>query len=303
MLVFKKISSFFSVNLQRMYSTKQETQTHFFEKVQGFVRSLKSKRNYIDYDENNNQFYSVPNARPNNQGKKTVLQKIKKRIQALNNENVELTELQKKFLSQLETNSFFLKKSGIDIVHNISFKRIKQQLVHDLNNPQHDHHVHAFNFADEIFSSDDEESRESFKTLYTLSKKRKKSFEKDKKIELTNTLLDKLNSASRNLMPGYSSTNRSIGAHRDPHLAIKAGSWFETKRSKKLSLSADAYFGEPYLPKKGSDPHTYQSSSISPDIKKATYSHFLEGEESDIEADEQKNAHPKRATVNRQTMR
>ncbi len=51
-------------------------------------------------------------------------------------------------------------------------------------------------------------------------------------------------------MPGHAAVNeRLVRDHRDPHLTKTATGYEETDISKCLSRTADAFFGEPYLPK------------------------------------------------------
>lgn len=208
--------------------------------------------------------------RPNNQSGLKILHKIKKRLERNEkSEKLEPTEIQetfKKEMSKVKAKPQLAKKH-IDIAHNVSIKAITETIIEDLNHPDNADPAAAHRFVDEVLSTDDEQGRKDFDNLYQkIVENSPKKEEKKKILDAANKVLRHLNRASRNLMPGNSSSNRSIGGdHRDPHVMIKDNEYQETATSKRISLAADDFLKKPHFPKEetGEDGESlYQSSSI-----------------------------------------
>lgn len=229
---------------------------------------------YFQYQ--NNRYSIVPGKRPSNQSKPEVLQKIRKRLERLIKENkgLKLTELQTLFVKKLRKhNEIQLKDNGIDIAHNIAISAIMDAILKRMNHPFTDKDYAANQFAEDLLSTEDNEGKQNVREFFELL--RDPTATPQEKIAEANKVVSHLNRASRNLIPGYSSTNRSIGKYRDPHLVTNTrGEWVETPMSAKLSKTSNIFMPVPYeskTRKTEKDGVEAQSSSISRKPSEAYY--------------------------------
>lgn len=134
-------------------------------------------------------------------------------------------------------------------------------------------------FVDDLLSTDDESGKEEAERIYHNFSD--PNIEPAEKLEGANKLFIHMNRASRNLMPGHRSPNRALKSHRFPHFMLDGDNknqFVETPHSEKLSKSADALFGTPYLYRQRERANKkgcleFQSSSIDADRDKA-WVHF-----------------------------
>lgn len=117
-------------------------------------------------------------------------------------------------------------------------------------------------FAETILSTDDETGKEDAKrTYHNLADPR---VVPTTKLEDAKKLLEHLNRASRNLMPGHSGANRALQEHRDSHLMLENNIFVEIPISKLLSRNANTLFGQTYncRTRTNNDHIELQSSSV-----------------------------------------
>lgn len=213
--------------------------------------------------------------RPGNQSTPVVTRKIAARLERLilANQNIELTDLQVLFVEEVKGNKKpNLQINQIDIAHNIAISAIMDAMVDRMNNPLAQKDITAEAFVDDLVSSDDDEAKVKVKQFFDSLRSPVISWQE--KLSQANTVARRLNGASKNLMPGYSSPNRSIGNNRDPHLVLNNHSFQETDNSIRLSKSADAFFNKPYRPKSRTTQKgnvEFQSSSVDEDANTSYY--------------------------------
>lgn len=237
----------------------------------------RKEKNYIQ--EKDGTFSHIPSSRPSNQNNPTTLGKIANYLEALSikDPSIILTPLQKKFIRLVRTaektgSKVKLLKNGIDICHNIAIGAFIEGLIQQMNSPLPEDSDINDEFVDDALSSDDEEGKEEIKTY--LADLQDPDIAAEKKIKLTKKVCDRFNRSSRNLIPGYSSPNRSIGDNRDPHLVDDAvtGEKKPILRSEKIAESAGAFLREEYKPKErinSEGEKEYQSSSVDADLEKS----------------------------------
>ena len=190
--------------------------------------------------------------RPNNQSTPEVQQKIATRIiRYVNEHNLETTILQKLFTEEVKKNARFnegcqLKTNKIDIAHNIAGAKLTEIITVKMNSvPDTSDDEKFAEFADDLLSTDDESGKKEAKKAY--HKLADPTIAPAKKLQKAKNLLEHMNRASRNLMPGHSSPNRALQENRDAHLMLdKNHQLVETPMSKKLSNSTNTLFGTPY---------------------------------------------------------
>jgi len=206
---------------------------------------------YFKYNKKDNIYIARKGkgTRPTNQNKLSVLKKIAARLERLIEEkpDLTLTELQKKFTEEVKKNKKIdLKANGIDIAHNIAISAFKKVIVSRLNIPMAGHDSEMSEVANDILSTEDGEGKKTTKEFFdSLSDPNLTSMEKMKSAD---KILKYINRASRNLIPGHSSTNRSIRDNRDPHCIKKVNEFVEIPKSKKISESF-AVVQPQYVPK------------------------------------------------------
>jgi hypothetical protein len=209
---------------------------------------------YIEYDEDEEEYYST-GERPGNQNSQKTLQKIAKRLThyVLDNRDVCLTDLQTKFIEKVKEKERFLGKENIDVAHHIAISRIIKIFVHLLNNPKYSKLKDFEKFGDAICSTESLEDDKGRSTLTDFFKDIKNGCEPKYLCDTANEIIKMLNCCTRNLIPGHKSVNRSIGEAKDLHLMAqkgKSGAYKETAPSKRLSHFFAALPGcDDYAPK------------------------------------------------------
>lgn len=200
---------------------------------------------YFSYDETTKKFKRRPGKRPINQSHRNVLKKINCRIKKLPTEcltNVQVTFV--KLYEQHKGKDKFIGKNQIDIAHNISIDSMMDGIKQYLNKPDTFDGKAVNAFVDEIISSDDEAKVDKSKIKKHFNTIRNQGKSPTTKMDSAVFIANRLNKASKNLMPGHKKTNSAIQEHRDPHM-IKDGKdgYIETKISRDLAISARALVG------------------------------------------------------------
>jgi len=193
---------------------------------------------YLTYNEANKKFY-LTHKRPCNQGDYDVLVKISNRLKSFVNDNptLELTDLQKKFVKHLKQQGEDYRRSvdKIDIAHGVAISKIMALFVKVLNEPEllkkFSFLNNLNNFFDATLSTeqpidseeetDEQISRASIRAFLKNIRDGQKSPEK--LCQQANEIIHHLNKCSRNLVPGLSSKNRTIGAYEDPPFVLIKG--------------------------------------------------------------------------------
>lgn len=211
--------------------------------------------NYFKYEEG--EFLIVKNKngqakRPGNQSRPEVLKKLSERLKNLpsTDKNIELTPLQKQFIDKVDTdgeNKVELAKLKIDIAHNIPISEILLATVHRMNSPITEDSA-AEKLIDEMMSTGEDNEKVTAKEF--INGLNSDEILPQQKIMQADKVMDKLNSSTRNLIPGYSSINRSIGKKRDPHFVFfKDGA--EKKFKEHRRAQNIAFVGKRYIEKTG----------------------------------------------------
>ncbi|MBA2709981.1 MAG: hypothetical protein H0U57_05260 [Tatlockia sp.] len=226
---------------------------------------------YITYNKALKTFCSEK-ARPNNQSSSETLKRLADRLinYISTNKEVCLTTLQANFIAEVPKNKPFLSTHRIDVAHHVAISEIINLIVEFMNNPSEIKFKDWVNFSDAMCST---ESSEDDKGRYTLS-----SFFYDVKnnndgpkglCTKADNIIRILNCCTRNLIPGNSSVNRSIGQRKDPHyvgIKGKPGHYEETSSSKNISKffaklpNCSDY--EPITKQRSKGPSFFLSSSI-----------------------------------------
>lgn len=209
--------------------------------------------------------------RPGNQNALPVLIKMTKRGEKViaDDSDLELVLVEKKLFNKVNSgkNKIKLRSLKIDIAHNIAISKIMDATLERMKSPLSASDSVAEDFADNLLSTDDDEGRKEAKKLFTDI--RNKSILPFHIIEQADHVINHFNRASRNLRPGHSSTNRSVGDMRDPPLFHVKGSnkVREAPHSRRLARSA-----KKFIQKTGEDyqPHT----RITNEVKEAKSSSF-----------------------------
>ncbi len=214
----------------------------------------------------NNKVSVIKGVRPSNQSGQEVLKKIAGRLERLIKENpdLELTKLQALFVKKLrEDGTIELAPNKIDIAHNLAISMIKQAIADRANHPLSSEKYEELitNIITTEAEDDKDFVREFFQGLLDPSITLKE------KMANADKVVERLNRASKNLIPAHRSSNRSVSSNRDPHMVQKKGKdhYVETPMSVKLSKSFVKVLHGPYEPKirYGADgKKEYQSSSI-----------------------------------------
>ncbi|MBA2657643.1 MAG: hypothetical protein H0U70_11800 [Tatlockia sp.] len=219
-----------------------------------------------------NQMYCSTGSRPSNQNHPDVLEKISNRLTryVLDNPELCLTELQARFIDEVEKGGRFLSKENIDIAHHIAISKIIKVFVNLLNDPKRFNRKDFLNFGDAICSTEstgDDKGRKSIKDFF---QDIRDGSHPEYLCQEANKIIGKLNCCSRNVTPGHKSVNRSISDAKDPHLMAvkgKSNTYKEINPSKRLSYFFAAlpdchdYAAKSVQIKNGKQ--AYQSSSVS----------------------------------------
>jgi hypothetical protein len=224
-------------------------------------------KKYIDYDNKTNRFFEVTgsNNRPTNQ--RDAIPRIITRLNRLKDQGVELEAVQSKFLLISQNGKPDLSGNRIEIAHNISIGYFKKEFAHLLNNRQSIDVSKGDEFAEEILSTDDDEKQLFHNFIFDVKNIELTSITIDRILNYVNAFLFKLNKASRNLMPGHQSPNRSIQENRDPHTIKRGEGHEETEISKRISEKTNRFFLNNIVPKSRNQAEAleHQSSSIHED--------------------------------------
>jgi ankyrin repeat protein len=211
--------------------------------------------------------------RPGNQNALPVLIKMTKRGEKVisDDSDLELVSVEKKLFNKVNSgkNKIKLRSLKIDIAHNIAISKIMDATLERMKSPFSASDSAAEDFADNLLSTDDDEGRKETKKLFTDI--RDQTILPFHIIAQADHVINHFNRASRNLRPGHSSTNRSVGDMRDPPLFhIKdrhPNEVREAPHSRRLARSA-----KKFIQKTGQDyqPHT----RITNEVKEAKSSSF-----------------------------
>lgn len=198
----------------------------------------------------NNKVSVIKSVRPTNQSGQEVLKKIAGRLERLIKENpdLELTKLQALFVQKIrEDGTIALSANNIDIAHNLAISMIKQAIAdranHPLSSAKYEELITNIITTEE--KDDKDFVREFFQGLLD------PSITLEEKMTDADKVVERLNYASKNLIPAHRSSNRSVGPNRDPHMLRKKGKdhYVETSTSAKLSKSFDKLLHVSYEPK------------------------------------------------------
>lgn len=224
----------------------------------------------------------IKGVRPSNQNDHRVQKKIAGRLERLIKENphMELTELQQLFVKKIsEDGVVALRDNNIDIAHNLAISMIMQAIADRANNPLP--HAKYDELVENIITTEEADDKKFVKEFFQGLLDPHVSLQD--KMKDADKVVDRLNCASKNLMPGHSSTNRSISKYRDPHYAKHKKGYVETPISVTLSKNFEKLFLKSYEPKSRDTVdgrREFQSSSIcntpkdswySPDIARKRY--------------------------------
>jgi hypothetical protein len=135
-----------------------------------------------------------------------------------------------------------LKTNKIEIAHNISIGFFKKEFANLLNQRNLIDISNGDEFAEEILSTDDEDITNFHNFLGTVKNAELTPIVINSTLNFINAFLTRLNRASKNLMPGHSSPNRSIQENRDPHTIKRDGRHEETEISKKITTKTNKFF-------------------------------------------------------------
>lgn len=235
----------------------------------------KHETKYFTYE--NNKYTS--HARPNNQSTPEVQKKIANRLTRYVDEHqLKMTDLQKLFTREVHANEKLkkgckLKDNKIDIAHNIAGAKLSEVITAKLNTVPNARDDQKFTeFAEDILSTDDESGKKEANRIYhSLSEP---TIAPTDKLRDATKLLEHMNRASRNLIPGHSGPNRALQENRDAHLMIDRNRQLvETPISKKLSESINTLFGNAYNRRSRTirGRTEYQSSSVHSDKNRSWY--------------------------------
>ena len=226
----------------------------------------KQESKYFTYKDN----IYTNHSRPNNQSTPVVQQKIAARITRNVDENrLKMTTMQKLFAEEVMANAGIkkgcrLKDQKIDIAHNIASSKLAEVIADKLNSVPNTLNDEKFTaFAEDLLSTDDESGKKKASQIFhNLSDP---AIPVPDKLQEATILLEHMNRASRNLMPGHMSPNRALQDHRDAHLMLSRGGLFiETPVSIKLSDSINTLFRKTYdrRTRTVNGERQYQSSSV-----------------------------------------
>ena len=175
---------------------------------------------YIKYNRKIQEFEAT-GKRPGNQNGFAILNKIAERLERYTheNKNVKMTPLQSKFITLVSEQKRFLLKEKIDVAHHIAISKIIEVLVTIMNSPEASELNNFHKFGDEMLSTeeaDDDKGRSDLE--HFLQDIFEGNLTPKELCAEANKIIAKLNCCSRNLIPGYSSVNRSISDNKDLHL-------------------------------------------------------------------------------------
>lgn len=214
--------------------------------------------------------------RPQNQSTPSTQGKIAERIKKLEQElinrginvsNDDIFQNLHDFVERVGSSSngqFPLKAEGMAICHGIAISTIADDIVAIINNSQSNTQIKDIrvktaedfiSLTDTMFSTDEEGSRNR-KLAQTAIEILQSNESLKIKLQSANTLLSRLNCASRNLLPGNSNMNSTIKEYYDPPIfaRVKGGGFHVTYKSEKIRIAAkklaDTLGQPPSVPKK-----------------------------------------------------
>lgn len=240
---------------------------------------------YIEYRDG--KYHPVKGVRPTNQSQWPVLEKIANRLNNLVNEDEgwTLTALQEKFVDEIGNGSIQLAENEIDIAHNISIKAIIFMVADKMNDPETIKFKDIKVVADAFISTEEEDANKMVRAFFNTLKD--KATPDEEKIELANEVIERLNKAHKNLIPGHKSPNRSLGSHQDPHLLEKDGKLCVPAYSQKINSAFAKVDHTGYGPKEKDidGERSYQTSSVHKDKNKA----YIPADKLDLKGEKSEN--------------
>lgn len=159
----------------------------------------------------------------NNQNCATTQKRVAARLERAvkDSPDLKLAKGQKDFVSTVKkSGSYKLKAKKIDMAHNISADSFINHLLNIMNGVTAEDYsqADAEAFIDDFLSSGDEAGKVEAKD--SLAVIADPSLDPASRVTHANNLIHRFNCASKNLIPGDASLNRSIGSARDVHAVL-----------------------------------------------------------------------------------